>query len=134
MTEDLYAQKLTWFKQHERPETVLMVSDYPERIKIIIAWTNLEVRRANKLTELKGESEKEVWEWLWDNIKYSQTEFIEKIGINFSEAGLASKMKPLIGNRILYPDGTVNSFVQRYLQQQVLKLFEAKPKRPAQKG
>jgi hypothetical protein len=65
---------------------------------------------------------------------WSQTEFIEKIGINFSEAGLASKMKPLIGNRILYPDGNVNSFVQRYLQQQILKLFEAKPKRPAQKA
>jgi hypothetical protein len=43
-------------------------------------------------------------------------------------------MKPLIGNRILYPDGTVNSFVQRYLREQVLKFFDTKLKRPAKKG
>jgi hypothetical protein len=41
------------------------------------------------------------------------------------------KLKPLIGNRVLYPDGTVNSFVQRYLRERVLRLFEAKPRKPA---
>ncbi|MEE9201764.1 MAG: hypothetical protein V3U31_01035 [Dehalococcoidia bacterium] len=127
-------QKLTWFKQNERPEAVLLVADDPERIKLVVAWTNLEVRRPGKLTELRGESENEVWEWLWKNTKYSRTELVEKIGISFSESGLESKLRPLIGNRILYPDGTVNSFVQRYLREQVLKLFEAKAKRPAKKA
>lgn len=42
-------------------------------------------------------------------------------------------MRPLTGNRVLYPDGTVNSFVQRYLRQQVLKLFQTKAK-PTAKG
>jgi hypothetical protein len=37
------------------------------------------------------------------------------------------KLRSLIGNRILYPDGTVNSFAQRYLRERVLKLFQAKP-------
>ena len=61
MNEDLYAQKLAWFKQNEQPEAVLLVADNPERIKIVIAWTNLNVRRAEKLTELTSESENEVW-------------------------------------------------------------------------
>lgn len=134
MSEDLYSQKLDWFKQNEKPEAVLLVADNPERIKIVVAWISLEVRRAEKLTEIKGQSENEVWEWLWANARYSKAELIEKIGISFSESGLESKMKPLIGNRVLYPDGTVNSFVQRYLREQVLKLFDAKPKRPAKKG
>ncbi len=133
MKEDLYLQKLAWFKENERPEVVLVVADNPERIKIVVAWTNLDVRRAEKLTELRGESENEVWEWLWKNAKYSLTELIEKIGISLPESGLESKMRPLIGNRVLYPDGTVNSFVQRYLREQVLKLFDAKPKRPSKK-
>jgi hypothetical protein len=30
---------------------------------------------------------------------------------------------------VIYPDGTINSFVQRYLRDRVLKLFEAKPAR-----
>lgn len=87
-----------------------------------------------KLTELPGESENEVWEWLWQNARYSTTELIEKIGVPFSTPGLENKMKPLIGNRILYPDGTINSFVQRYLRDQVLKLFDAKSKKPSSKG
>jgi hypothetical protein len=42
-------------------------------------------------------------------------------------------LKPLIGNRIIYPDGTVNSFVERYLRERVVKLFEAKPKKSVKK-
>ncbi|MBI2166347.1 MAG: hypothetical protein HYU29_08110 [Chloroflexi bacterium] len=134
MYEDHYAQKLAWFKQNEKPEAVLLVADNPEFIRIVMAWTNLHVKRADRLTALRGGSENEVWEWLWENTRYSQTELINRIGIHFSESGLDSKMRPLIGNRILYPDGTVNSFVQRYLREQVVKLFEAKSKRPIRKG
>lgn len=134
MQEALYDQKLAWFKQNERPEAGLLVADNPERIKIIVAWTSLEVRRVENLSELRSESESEVWEWLWKNARYSQAELIDRIGISFSESVLESKMSPLVGNRILYPDGTINSFVQRYLREQVLKLFETKPKRPVKKG
>ena len=113
---------------------MLVVADNSERIKIVIAWTNLEVRRVEKMTLPKGESESEVWEWLWKNTTYSRAELIDKIGISFSGPGLESKMRPLIGNRILYPDGTINSFVQRYLREQVLRLFETRPERLAEKG
>ncbi len=133
MSEDLYAEKLAWFKQNEKPEVVLLVADNPERVKLVLAWTNLNVKHTEKLTELRGEGENEVWGWLWENAKYPKKELVEKIGVPLSELGLESKMKPLIGNRIIYPDGTVNSFVQRYLREQVVKLFEAKPKKPTRK-
>ncbi len=133
MAEETYAEKLAWFRQNEKPEVVLLVTDNPERIKIILAWTNLNVKHAEKLTELEGEGENEVWDWLWENTRYSKKELIEKAGIPLSELGLENKMKPLIGNRMIYPDGTVNSFVQRYLREQLVKLFEAKPKRPVKK-
>jgi hypothetical protein len=132
MNENLYLEKLAWFKQNEKPETVLLVADNSERIKLVIAWTNLNVRGAQKLTELGGQSENEIWEWLWENTDYSRAELKEKSGIG-SEIALKGKMKPLIGNRVIYPDGTVNSYVQRYLREQVVKLFEAKPKRLGKK-
>ncbi len=134
MNEDLYAEKLAWFKQNEKPEGVLVISDIPELIKIVIAWTSLEVKRAEKPTELKSKTENEVWEWLWENTRFSLAELKEKAGIPLAESVLEKKMKPLIGNRILYPDGTVNSYVQRYLKERVVKLFEAKPKRPVKKA
>ena len=76
-----------------------------------------------------------IWqEWLWQNTKFSRSELKEKVGIPFAESALENKMKPLIGNRILYPDGTVNSFAQRYLREQVVKLFDAKQRRPVKKS
>jgi hypothetical protein len=127
VNENLYTEKLVWFKQNEKPEMVLMIVNNPELIKIVIVWTNLEMKRTDKLTNLIGESENEIWDWLWKNSRFSLTELKLKAGVAYSESVLEQKMKPLIGNRILYPDGTVNSFVQRYLREQVVKLFEVKP-------
>ena len=133
MDKNLYAEKLAWFKQNEKPEAVLLVADNQERIRIIVAWSNLDVKCAKRVTELSGGSEREVWEWLWENAEYSKKELLEKVGVHLSEAVLEGKMKALIGNRILYPDGTVNSFVHRYLREQVLNLFESKSKRSVRK-
>jgi len=127
--ENLFTEKLAWFKQNEKPETVLLIADNYEFVKIIIAWSNLDVKPAGKLTELMGESENELWEWLWENSGFSLTELKTKASVPYSESVLEQKMKSLIGNRILYPDGTVNSFVQRYLRERVVKLFDTKPKK-----
>jgi len=111
-----------------------LLADNPDLIKIVVAWTSLATRHVDKLTELRSDSESEAWEWLWDNATYSLKEIKEKIGTSLSEIALENKMKPLIGNRIIYPDGTVNSFVERYLREQVVKLFEVKPKRSSKKN
>ena len=128
MDNDLFIEKLHWFKQNEKPEAVLVIADNPELIKIIIGWTNLEVRHTNSILELNNASENEIWEGLWKNTKVNLTELKEKAGVPYSESVLESKLKPLIGNRILYPDGTINSFAQRYLRERVLNLFESTPK------
>ena len=133
MDDNIYVEKLNRFKQNEKPETALLVADNPERIKLVIAWTNLNIQRAAKLTEIGGQSENEVWEWLWENIDYSKAELKEYSGAA-SEICLEGKMKSLIGNRVIYPDGSVNSYVQRYLREQVVNLFDAKAKRSPKKA
>jgi hypothetical protein len=129
MDEDLYAQKLAWFKRNERPEAVLLVADDPEFTKIVVAWTSLDVRPAEKPSQFPGESEHEIWDWLWANARYSLADLAERSGLTVPL--IERKLKPLIGNRVLYPDGTVNSFVQRYLRERVLKLFDTKPRKSA---
>ena len=133
MNKELYAEKLSWFKHNEKPEAVLLVADNPERIRLVIAWTNVSVNPAGNMTELKGESENEIWEWLWENTLFSKKELSAKIGISLSEFSLQIKIMPLIGNRVIYPDGTINLYVQRYLREQVVKLFEVKPKKSTRK-
>jgi hypothetical protein len=126
MFESLFTEKLAWFKQNEKPEAVLIIADRPELIKIVIAWSNLEKNHAVELTEIIGESENLIWEWLWKNTEFSLAELKEKAGVYYSRSVLEQKIKLLTGNRAIYPDGTVNSFIQRYLQDQVVKLFETK--------
>jgi hypothetical protein len=132
--EDLFVEKLAWFKQNEKPEAVLLIADEPERIKIVIAWTNTQVIQAENLTRQVNTSEKGTWGWLWENTVFSREELLGAIGAALSDAGLEKKMRPLIGNRILYPDGTVNSYVQRYLREKVINLFESKTRKIARKA
>lgn len=126
MNSNIFSEKLAWFKQNERPEVVLLIANNPELIKIVVAWTSLNMRYTEKFSELPSDSESETREWLWQNTNYSLSELKEKIGIPFSEIALQNKLRPRIGNRIIYPDCTVNSFVERYLREQVINLFEAK--------
>ena len=128
MSEDIFTEKLAYFKQNEKPEVVLLVADNPEFIKIIVTWSMLDVRWEENDVKLPGDSEKEVWDWLWKNTRFSLAELKEKADIPLADWVLEKKMKPLIGNRVIYPDGTINSYVQRYLKERVVKLFETKSK------
>ena len=96
-----------------------------------MAWTNTAVKRAKAAAGPGDLTQAEVWDWLWAHARYSREELIRKSSL--SEYGFDLRMQTLVGNRILYPDGTVNSYVQRYLREKVLKLFEAKPKRRTKK-
>jgi len=122
MSDELFDQKLQWFKQNEQPEVVLFIADRPDLAKIVITWTNTTVGRTEEESALPDECENATWEWLWENTAFSNHELRTKSGQvrhSFSE-----ELGKLIGNRILYPDGTVNSFVQRYLRERVLSLFD----------
>ncbi len=45
---EVYAEKLDWFKENEKPEVVLFVGDDPALTKIVLAWTNTAVSRVGK--------------------------------------------------------------------------------------
>ncbi len=124
-----FEEKLSWFKAEEKPEAVLVVADDAVLTKIVVAWPTAAVERKTLSITPSTDSEHEWWQWLWKNTRYSQAEIAERTGVRGQT--LERKMQILIGNRVLYPDGTVNSFVQRYLREKVVRLFETKPKKTA---
>ena len=134
MIDKSYSETLDRFKQNEKPEVVLILAENPDLIKIVVAWTNLEVRRIDGIKECTGELETEAWDWLWKNVVYDLKVLRETIGKSISETVLETKMKRLISNRVIFPDGTVNSYVQRYLREQVVKLFESNPRKTLKTG
>jgi len=132
MANALFTEQLQRLKRDESPEVVLLVADDPALMKIAVAWTSLDVRPAEEPTDPPDELDRKAWDWLWANVEYSVDELAEKSGLTATL--VERKLRPLIGNRVLYPDGTVNSFVQRYLRERVLKLFDAKPEKATRKG
>ncbi len=68
-----------------------------------------------------------MWDWLYANAHYSIDDLAERSGL--TAPLVKRKLKPLIGNRVLYPDGTANSFLQRYFRERMLKLFDTKPEK-----
>ncbi|MFA6450720.1 MAG: hypothetical protein WCX65_14700 [bacterium] len=131
MANELYYEKLNWFKENEKPEIVLFITDNEPRTRIVIAWTNTKTSVSKKVSSLNTDVESEIWDWLWQNTEFSLDELRMKSGISSIE--IENRLLPLIANRIIYPDGTLNSFVQRYLRERVLKLFDAKHIKTASK-
>ena len=127
MGEDLFSEKLAHFKENEKPEVVLLVADNQEFIRLIVAWTTTEVARMKRMKEPEDLSDAEAWNWLWKHTQYSEEELLLKSSL--SHLGFFCMMPVLISNRVLYPDGTVNTYVQRYLRERVIKLFAEKPKK-----
>ena len=131
MTDELYCEKLNWFKENEKPEIVLFITDSEPRTRIVIAWTNTKTSVSKEISPLKTDVESEIWEWLWQNTEFSLDELRMKSSVSSLE--IDRLLRPLVANRLIYPDGTVNSFVQRYLREKVHKLFDAKHKTTATK-
>lgn len=128
---DIFGVKLSWFKENEKPEVVLLIADDPQKIKILIAWTNTRIHQAKNIAELKAGHENEIWQWLWKNVEFDSEELRSKS--EESNLGFEKQLQFLIGNRLIYPDGTMHSFVQRYLREKVLKLFDSKPPKSTKK-
>jgi hypothetical protein len=67
-----------------------------------------------------------VRDWLWRCARCSRDEIVTKSAV--PSRLFDARFAALVGNRILYPDGTVNSFVERHLRDRVLELFQARPR------
>lgn len=73
------------------------------------------------MSKFVADSDYSAWQWLWNNVEYSLEDLEEKLP--FSDRRLKQRVNALIANRILYPDGTINSFADRFLKEKVLKLY-----------
>ena len=78
------------------------------------------------------DTQREEWSWLWENTVYSISELA--IACGFKEDVVTDKMQVLIANRMIYPDGTLNSILERYLRQKVACLFKLRRGTSVSKG
>ena len=113
------------FRQSERPEVVLCIIDDPRAARVMLAWTTVRVRLPRTASKLPLNDTAETWEGLWRCCRYPVKELATRAGL--SVTATRAKMEELAGNRAVYPDGTINSFVRRYLRKKVVDILTAKP-------
>ncbi len=123
MARGLWWEKLNYFKGNEHPEAVLLVAGNAELARIAVAWKQTAVHRRKNLSKLTGESEEATWNWLWENVRYDRAKFLTHIPN--ANVRTEKNLDALIASRVLYPDGSLNTFVERYLRDRVVKLFSA---------
>ena len=121
MKKDRWTCQLGIFKEEENPEAVLLVADNAALMRIVVAWQNMRVERKQKLSKLDKETEDSTWRWLWDNTRYSQADFLARIP--GCDSSTSRKIDALIANRVIYPDGDANGYVEKYLRHKVATLF-----------
>ena len=85
------------------------------------------IERRKRLTPFPQDAEQQ-WEWLWRNAVYS-TERLAKY-IPSSDKELEQKLQALIANKVLYPDGTVNGYVERLLRARIMKTLSSAGRLP----
>lgn len=122
MKKNKWLEALEQIKNDERPECVLLVSGSPSLIRIVVAWMSMPVARRRRLTVMPEYSQKK-WEWLWQNSLYSAEGLAARLP--FCDKELEQKLRGLIANKVLYPDGTVNGYVERFLRARIVKTLSS---------
>lgn len=107
-----FIEILQEFKENESVEDVLPVMDDLSLQKILIAWPKISISHIS--TKKTAPSTKnELWHWLWEQIEFEQDEITEITGIKYD---LPKMFKILIGNRIIYPDGSISLNASKILK------------------
>jgi len=124
MSRTVFDRILAEFKAKEVPEVILVVGEDPWMTRLALAWPYVSLTEIEPTMAFsKHWSEVGKWNWLWRNVRYSSESVFDVAG----RSCLDNQLYTLIANRILYPDGTVHSYVTRFLRDRVVKLLEKKP-------
>ena len=109
-------------KENEHPDVVLLISDNAEAQRMLVSWKNLQ--KGNHDEKKKPTSLNDIW----DNLDFDINQWAAIARVHTGLARDISKM--LIANNLIYPDGTLNQFVQKYLNSLVItRISKAKPKK-----
>jgi len=121
-----FGEVLASFKKDEEAENIVAIIDDDDLQNGMIAWKSVRI----KYKAAKDCIEKDTidrWKWLWDQIEYDAQGFGVVAGARVQDVG--KLLDRLIGLRLIYPDGTINTLARQYLQTIIMsKIRSATPR------
>jgi len=115
-----FEELIEFFKKKETPEDTACLMpeerfiDTDSLRRLVIAWPKARRSRINPWATTSEEGDVACWRWLWEQVDYDQEELKRIAGVG---SNITSLMDILIGNRLLYPDGTVSLWAQKVIRQ-----------------
>jgi len=126
-----FGEVLKEFKEREEDcvENVAPLLEDGALRNALLAWKSVAIKYKNP-TECQHKDETSRWNWLWSQIEYDQSMFGTVSGAKPAE--VVNLITRLIGLRLIYPDGTINTMARQYLQAMIMAKLAGgrKPGRP----
>lgn len=124
-----FGEILAETKKNEDPENIVPLIEDERLRNAVVAWKSVTISfKSNQDCPLTGEVAQ--WNWLWSQIEYDQQTFGVVAGLKPQD--VEPVLTRLIGLRLVYPDGTINTFAKQYLQAIIMSRLSGKrpPGRP----
>lgn len=121
------------FKRAEQPEAVAaLINDDgfdAAAVRVLVAWTNAhhEWKAPPRKMPDEGRPTPRAWEWLFAGLVVDHTAIADAANVGVAVA--RAKLGLLIGNRLVYPDGTISAAAKAGLQASVAARVKQSPKR-----
>ena len=110
-----FGEVLKDFKDNEEPDSIVPIIENEDLRNGIVAWKSVQVQyRGTAAQGCEDKDSVKRWDWMWAQITFDQGKFGVVAGIKAQE--VQSLLARLIGLRLIYPDGTINTYARQYLQ------------------
>lgn len=122
-------------KTHGEARIIAVFDQSKPMQRLASVWADVP-KKIEALMDLKAQApgdERECWEWLWGLIEYDETRWIRMalLPCNTHSKGLIQRMIDL---HMVYPDGTLQPWVDRYVKLTALVPFRFLGGTPEKKG
>jgi len=108
-----FGEVLQEFKSSESPESIVPLIEGSSLRSGLVAWKSVAI--TNKASEdCPHKDDVSKWNWLWTCVSYDTGGFGIVAGVRVQDANIL--LHRLIGLRLVYPDGTINTYAKQYLQ------------------
>jgi len=116
-------------KSHETPSQSTVLLNNKEACSMVSSWPSVDVY-VDYNTKINPKQD--MWTSIWEMTSYSLSEWAASSGVPLLYAGKVARI--VIGNRLIYPDGTLNKYAERYVATKVINSMALKvplqPKEP----
>ena len=109
-----FGEVLSEFKSNQPVDTIAPLTEDSELRNALVAWKSVEICYTDSEPCPDSMSDVQKWNWMWSKVQFDMSMFATVSGCKKHEA--SDLFQRLKGLRLIYPDGSVNSNAEQFIQ------------------